>query len=117
MIKSLYLQEEDATYEAAKNLTLIGEEQLDFALNNLTKGQLIARVMQGKTAFNIEAHEISIESTTIELSNNDEFCFEFLFNNHFKTTEEFKVAVDNELIRMIGDKLDDLASCYGFELS
>ena len=117
MIKSLYIPEEDATYEAAKNLTLISEEQLGFAFTQFNKEQLIARVMKGKSAFDIEAHEISIESTTIELSNKDEFCFEFLFNNHFKTTEEFKVAVDNELIRMIGDKLDDLASCYEIELS
>lgn len=116
MITSLYLPEEDATYEAAKNLTMIREEQLDFAFNNLTKKQLINRIMCGKSAILVDHHEIDIDKVTLELAHDDEFCFEVLFNSEFKDLSEYQACVNKKIEEIISTKLDELASDYECEL-
>lgn len=116
MITSLYVPEEDATYEAAKNLTMIREEQLDFAFNNLTKQQLINRIMCGKSAILVESHEIDIDKVTLELAHDDEFCFEVLFNSEFKDLNEYQSCVNKKIEEIISTKLDEIASDYEYEL-
>jgi len=116
VIQSLYLPEEDATYEAAKNLTMVREEQLEFALTNLTKQQLIERIFTDRTAIDVMHHEININKVTLELSHDDEFCFEVLFNSECKDLSEHQRLVDSKVKEMISTKLDDLASEYEYEL-
>lgn len=116
MIQELYLPEEDATYEAAKNLTMIREEQLDFAFNNLTKQQLIERIFTGRSSIEVMHHEIDINKITVELAHDDEFCFEALFHSEFKDLSEYQNLVDSKVKEMISYKLDDLASEYEYEL-
>lgn len=116
MIQELYLPEEDATYEAAKNLTVIREDQLDFAFNNLTKQQLIERIFTGRSSIKVVHHEIDINKITLELSHDDEFCFEVLFHSDFKDLNDYQNLVDSKVKEMISSKLDDLASEYEYEL-
>lgn len=116
MTQELYLPEEDATYEAAKNLTMIHEEQLDFAFNNLTKQQLIDRIFTGRTSIEVMHHEIDVNKINLELSRDDEFCFGVIFNSDFKDIIDHDECVNSKVKEMISSKLDDLASEYEYEL-